>query len=215
MIEPWSMSPGLRRCAIAAQMLDLASSGMSSASWVRQCKPWLGIDACGAPGRLTGQLSHGSGMRICGTATDVKRSISISGGRESVGSHHVVTLRIGKTAVQIDMEAALFISDGDQIEVAGYKQSGALHGLAFENRTNNTRGHMTVWPHQIGFFVAAVLALGCLPVTAFAVAKGEMLQAALLCLLCVIFGVITYACRTDWLSRSRARALLRNKTAAT
>jgi len=154
-------------------------------------------------------------MRIFGTAADVKRSISISGDRESVGSHHVVTLRINKTAVQIDMESALFISDGDQIEVAGYKQGGALYALAFENRTNNTRGHMAVWPHQIGFFVAAVLTLGCLPVTVFAVSEGEILRATLLGLLCLTFGVIAYACRTDWLSRRRARALLRNKTAVT
>ncbi len=151
---------------------------------------------------------------IRGTARDVKRKQHVSGSHGSVQTTHTVTLAVDGTPVELSIPEALFISDGDVLEVAGFAYNGIVDALAFVNKTNHTKGHRKILGYKFGFPCATALALACLTLAARVVISGEVAMAFLVAVLALVFLFIAYVCRDAWRARTRAVALVFHRSAA-
>jgi hypothetical protein len=75
-----------------------------------------------------------------GTATGVRYTVHVSGGRDDVSTRHHAIFKLGQLTVVFDAGSPPVISEGDQLVVAGRVRGKVLLADAYLNQTALVRG---------------------------------------------------------------------------
>lgn len=87
---------------------------------------------------------------VRGTATSVRYTIDVRGGRDGVSTSHHAIFKVGETTVLFTSGSPPIIGDGDQIVVAGRRRGKVLLAEAYVNRTAMIRGNSGLWQNLLG-----------------------------------------------------------------
>lgn len=98
--------------------------------------------------------------QIRGTVTQVRYATEITDNGNGTSTSFVATLQVGSTPIRLQMPAAIVISEGDEVLVAGPNDHGVLNAFAYRNFTNGAvgRGAISAQKFQGWIFVVVGLA---------------------------------------------------------
>jgi len=82
---------------------------------------------------------------VKGTASAVRYTIDVSGGRDSVSTKHHTFFKVSETTVMFTSGSPPIIGNGDQLLVAGRWRGKVLVAEAYVNRTAMIRGNSGLW----------------------------------------------------------------------
>ena len=82
---------------------------------------------------------------VKGTASAVRYTIDVSGGRDSVSTKHHTFFKVGETTVMFTSSSPPIIGNGDQLAVAGRWRGKVLVAEAYINRSAMIRGNSGLW----------------------------------------------------------------------
>jgi hypothetical protein len=87
---------------------------------------------------------------VKGTASAVRYTIDVRGGRDGVSTRHHTIFKVGNTTVMFTSGSPPIIGDGDQLVVAGRRRGRMLVCEAYVNRTAMIRGNSGLWQNLVG-----------------------------------------------------------------
>jgi hypothetical protein len=100
------------------------------------------------PSQMREEIGRTSPMAtevVKGTASAVRYTIDVSGGRDSVSTKHHTIFKVGDTTVMFTSGSPPIIGNGDQLAVAGRWRGRVLICEAYSNRTAMVRGNSGLW----------------------------------------------------------------------
>lgn len=87
---------------------------------------------------------------VKGTASAVRSTIDVRGGRDGVSTRHHTLFKVGDTTVVFTSGSPPVIGDGDHLVVAGRRRGRMLVAEAYINRTLMVRGDSGRWQCLVG-----------------------------------------------------------------
>lgn len=95
-----------------------------------------------------------------GIATNIRFSTSVSGNKEGVSTSHIAVFELNSVPVELKLSDSIFISEGDQLHVAGCSKRGMFRAIAYHNKTRGVMGKQSALFYMIFGGVLCVWGIG-------------------------------------------------------